>query len=157
MKDKGNSNTKKRKTNLPPVAPKGNDYAMKFATSEDRRKLCEEWCKHIRNGYSKESFPLCDKKTFESYAKKFPRDFPADKREQACREGQLMWEQMGKMGTGGKLKGFNAMSYKFIIQNKYGWKDRQEIASDPEHPMPITSAVVILPDNGRSYRNEKKS
>jgi len=141
---------KNRKANLPPVAPEGNDYAMKFTASKERRELCEEWCKHVRNGYSKESFPLCSNKTFDKYVKKFPRDFPADTIEQAEREGRLMWEQMGKLGTGGKLKGFNAMSYKFIIQTNTA-EDRQEITSDPDNPMPASS-VVILPDNGRAYR-----
>ncbi len=153
MAYKSKNVVKKQKVNVP-SAPSGNDYAVKFVTPEERQALCKAWCDHIRHGYSKESFPLCSYKTLEHYAKKFPSDFPSDIREQAYREGMLKWEKIGMGGTSGKLRGFNAMSYKFIIQNKYGWKDKQEMSSDPNNPLPAPTAVVILPDNGRSYRNK---
>lgn len=151
MNIKQKSKTKKKKANVPP-APHGNDYAMKYDTPEKRRQLCVEWCEHLRKGFTKESFTACDPQTFRRYAKDFPSDFDTDEIQKSEREGRFKWEQWGVLGTLGKIKNFNATCYKFNVSNRYGWVDKQQHANDPENPMPVASAVVILPDNGRSYR-----
>ncbi|ADB18104.1 hypothetical protein Psta_3441 [Pirellula staleyi DSM 6068] len=33
---------------------------------------------------------------------------------------------MGNEGSNGKIKGFNAISWKFNMQNHFGWKEKRE-------------------------------
>jgi len=109
------------------AAAKGNAYAMKWPTAEDRQKLCADFCEHLAAGYSIESFPHADRKTIRRYAQEFPEDFPPEKLEEAARRGRLEWEQIGKDGAKGEIAGFNATAWIFNMKNRAGWKDRTEV------------------------------
>ena len=108
------------------AAPEGNNYAMKFETPEARKELCRRFCEHVEGGLSKECFPDCDPQTFNRYVKDFPEDFDTALIEQAFRKGQCFWEQTGKEGTLGQIKGFNALSWKFNLQNRFDWRDKRD-------------------------------
>ncbi len=121
-------------------AQPGNNYALKFKTSEERQHLCDEFCKHMRQGLSKESFPHCDPQTLRRYMRDFPNDFDTEKMIEAERQGRLFWEKIGIAGAVGldevtladgstrKLKGFNAASWIFNMKNRYGWRDRVDVS-----------------------------
>ena len=50
-----------------------NNFAEKFKTQLQRKKLLTDYLKHICSGYSDKSFTLCDMDTFLNYCKKYSR------------------------------------------------------------------------------------
>jgi len=116
-------------------APKDNDFKLKFKTRAARMRLCREWCKHLRQGFSRESFPLCDPQTFKNYVETFPEDFDTEKIEKAERAGRSFWEAVGIKGAIGKIPNFNAASWIFNMKNRFGWRDRREHLGDPARPV----------------------
>jgi len=119
------------------AAPEGNDYNMKFKTPKERIKLCNAWCEHLMNGYSKESFPLCDPVTFRRYVKDFPKDFDTAKIQQTERMSRMFWEGMGIDGTRGKIDGFNSTSWKFNMVNRFGWKEKTDLTTKDKEMQPL--------------------
>lgn len=114
----------------------GNNFNQKYKTSEERQTLCKVYCEYIKQGYSKSFFPECDYDTFGTYCAKFPEDFPTDIIKQAEREGMHALEKIGFAGSLGQIKGFVPASWIFIVKNKLGWKDRQDITSDDKEIVP---------------------
>jgi hypothetical protein len=106
-----------------PAKP-GNNHAEK--PQEERLKIFSSYCEHVRSGYTKESFPLCDRKTIKRYMELYPDEFPAEKIEEAEREGQKVDEEIGRQGMLGKIPHFNATAWIFWMKNKHGWRDKQE-------------------------------
>lgn len=115
----------------------GNDYNLKFKTSKDRKELCDKWCDHLINGYSKSSFPYCDDETFKSYVKKYPDDFASDKIEKAERISKMFWEGLGIDGTIGNIDGFNSSSWKFNMVNRFGWKEKTDLTTKDKEIQPL--------------------
>lgn len=112
----------KKNTNL------GNTNNTKFKTSESRKKLCQDYIKHIETGLSDECFPECDPQTLKRYIELYPSDFATDLITKAKRMRRLFWEEMGIDGTRGKLKRFNAKSWEFNMKNRFKeWRDKQEV------------------------------
>lgn len=107
-----------------------NNFAKKYKSSIQRRKLCMAYCNHIASGYSKESFADCNTKTIERYIKEYPNDFPTNEIEKAKRFGRLFWEKTGIEGMLGKIKGFNAKVWSFNFKNRYGWQENPEQVND---------------------------
>jgi len=110
-------------------APEGNDYNLKYKTSKERKKVCHEWCEHLKKGLSKKCFPNCDLKTIKFYMKKYPEDFPPDIICEAERLGMLFWEKMGVEGTSGKTQHFKPLSWKFNMTNRFpeDWRDKKVV------------------------------
>lgn len=122
----------------------GNDFNVKFKTPEERQKLGEDWCEHLRNGYSKESFPPCDPQTFKRYLKEFPEDFDTDMIEKAERKSRMYWEGIGHDGTIGQIERFNASSWKFNMVNRFGWHEKNDVTTNgKELPQPIFNGLSI--------------
>ena len=46
-------------------------------------------------------------------------------------KSMLFWEEMGVVGTTSGNH-FNAMSWKFNMQNRFGWKDRQDVTTNDQ-------------------------
>ncbi len=118
----------------------GNDNAAKAKTPEEMKFLFEKFCNHLRQGFSKDSFPDCDYRTIETMIAENPSVLQADMMKQAKRHGRMFWESIGINGTIGMktakvngkeiaLKNFNALSWKFNMQNRYGWHDKQDVTS----------------------------
>lgn len=114
------------------AAPKGNNYAEKFKTPEERKALLDAYVAHAKTGLSDEAFAPCDMDTFKEYCKKYPEDFPTDIVRGAQVARRIFWEQLGVSGTAGKLPGFNAKSWEFNMKNRFKWKDRTDVTTDDE-------------------------
>ena len=125
---------KKRKAPLKPEgAPKGNRNAEALKTPKERAEAYKLYCLHIAAGYAGSSFyePVVED-TMQDCMKRYPQEFDGDILRKARAKGRLIWEQIGFQGTTGKLKGFNAFSWKFNMQNRLGWKDRVETGFDEQ-------------------------
>lgn len=121
----------------------GNNYAMKWKTSEERKRICALLCKHLSEGFHQDMFEEADWDTVERYMKDFPEDFPSDQITHAKRLGYKFLYHLGLKGTAGELKGrFNDKSWKFIMQNKYAWKERHDFTSDDEK---LESPIIMKP------------
>lgn len=116
------------------TAQKGNTLSMKYKTQAERQGLCDRYCAHISEGYSKESFVECDHKTVERYARDFPGDFPAEKLQAAFSASRLFWEKAGLDGMFGKIEGFNAPTWIFNMKNRHGWRDQKEVQTTLQGP-----------------------
>ena len=110
--------------------------AVKWPTPEKRKAACKSYCDHIRAGYSKDSWPDADFETVERYKRDFPEDFCPEMISRAERESRLFWEKIGVSGTVGKIKGFNAKSWEFNMQNRLGWSNKTD-NRNYEMPPPI--------------------
>lgn len=108
------------------TAPADNTLAMKFKTPEEREALCQAYIAHVESGLSDECFPECDPQTFRRYLRDFPDDFDTDLIQKARRKRQLFWEDMGRTGSMGAIKGFNALSWRFNMGNRFGWHEKKE-------------------------------
>jgi len=121
---------------------KGNTNALKFKTPEDRAIMFHEYLNHIKTGYSKESFPMCDPQTFKKYLEDFPTEFDTDLLTEAEREGRKFWERMGISMSLGLAKG-NPLSWIFNMKNRYHWKDKLDVTTDDEK-LPLASGEGML-------------
>lgn len=105
----------------------GNKFAEKFKTPEARQKAFKAFCKHLGNGYSAKSFhDPCVENTILQMINDYPDEFEKELLSMAKAKSCFVWEQMGKAGTLGKLKGFNASSWIWTTKNKLNWKDKTE-------------------------------
>lgn len=122
-----------RKQNKKIGAPKGNNNAEALKTPAERQEAFRLYCLHIAAGYAATSFyePVCDD-TIDDMLKRYPNEFNLKELRRARNKGRLVWEQIGLRGTIGKIKGFNAHSWKFNMQNRLGWKDRSETGFDKD-------------------------
>lgn len=91
-----------------------------FQTAAQRKKLLEEYIEHCKQGLSDECFPPCHIEVFDILAAQYPDIFDIDAIERARRERQLFWEKLGITGTLGKIRGFNAASWKSGMQERFG-------------------------------------
>lgn len=106
-----------------------NKFAEKFKTSQQRKKLLNDYIEHISAGFSDKSFIPCDMDTFSEYCKRYPNDFPTDIIEQNRRKRLLFWERIGIEGTTGKLAGYNSRSWEFNMKNRFKWSEKIEVES----------------------------
>ncbi|MCK4815338.1 hypothetical protein KA005_06175 [bacterium] len=123
------------------AAKKNNKYAEKFETPAKRKKLCKQWCEHLSEGFTRESFPYCDPDTFKRYIKKYPKDFDKHLIEEAKANQQLKWEKrLAKHADGGKG---SATSIRFGLEMVSGFKTKVEHSYDKDAPPPPPPAPVI--------------
>lgn len=121
-----------------------NRNAEKFPTATGRSKVFKLYCEHIAAGYTSKLFNGgCTERTVVKMLKDYPAEFDLEELELARATGGLMWEQMGKLGIMGKMKGFNSSGWWRVMQNKLGWKDRMEHGSDPENPLNPTGGGAL--------------
>jgi hypothetical protein len=106
-----------------------NNFAEKFKTKHQRKKLLKEYIDHICKGFSDKSFSLCDMDTFLLYCAKYPNEFPTDIIEKARRERMFFWERIGIEGTTGKIQGYNSRSWEFNMKNRFRWSEKIELES----------------------------
>lgn len=91
-----------------------------FETAAEKKKLLGEYVEHCKQGLSDECFPPCTIEVFNRLAAQSPGIFDIDAIERARRERQLFWEKLGITGTLGKIRGFNAASWKSGMQERFG-------------------------------------
>jgi DNA-binding transcriptional MerR regulator len=128
------------------AAELGNNYPE--YTIEEIKELIQGYANHRRQGFDKESYPLCDYRTIERHLAKYADVLQTEKEEleQAEREGQLEWEIIGKNLMTGKMNG-SATAWIFKGKNKYGYKDRQEIDQNNTFSQLPTITIVNAKDN----------
>lgn len=149
-------------------AMKGNNNASKAKTDADIRFLFEKFCNHLRQGFSKDSFPDCDYRTIETMIAENPAILQSDLYKKAKREGQMFWESIGINGTIGMkeaivngkkvaLKNFNALSWKFNMQNRFGWHDKQDVTSGGKRIMQPPKVGIKNPHARTDEQRESDS
>lgn len=120
--------------------PKGSKNALKCKDVESRQEAYKAYCLHIAAGFSGASFHTpCVEDTIQNYMKKYPTEFDLNELSRAKAKGRHVWEDIGFRGTIGRLKGFNALSWKCNVYNRFGWKDRTEAGFDKD-----TRAIFTL-------------
>lgn len=107
-----------------------------YKTTLQRKKLCENYCKHAEAGYSDGSFPDCSMEMFEQLAAKYPADFPSEKIEAAQRKRLKFWEELAIEGK------INASVWTFNMKNRFGWRDRPDNAEKEERVENIQVRIV---------------
>lgn len=138
-------------------APFGNKNGEIAKTPESKNLLLENYIKHVTDGYSDESFPDCDMKTFRRYCEAYPVEFPADRIEEARRARQLIWEQMGLEGMLGKYMSFNGMIWKFNMQNRFNWREKRDVDVTDKREMSEKEKANILKEGLDEEATEETS
>lgn len=111
-----------------------------------RASLIAGLCRHLREGYSMDSFPGADKGTIKKVLESYPQELDAGSVEIAAREGQLTWERIGRDQATGKSMG-NSRAWSFTMGARYGWSDRVQV--EAKHSGTVHVAVVqYSPDAG---------
>ena len=98
----------------------GKKMLERFKTVAQKKKLLEDYIEHCKQGLSDECFPPCNIEIFDICAVQNPNIFDIDVIERARRERQLFREKLGITGTLGKIRGFNAASWKSGMQERFG-------------------------------------
>ena len=111
----------------------GTKLALKYGTVNEQYKLIERYCKHISEGYSKESFRECCYKTVEKYAEDITAEmsknaktekftiFPTVLIQGALRASRYQWEKWGIQGMTNKIPFFNSNIWAINMRNRFGW------------------------------------
>lgn len=110
---------------------------MKYKTSLQKKKLCENYCRHVEAGYSDASFPDCSMEVFEVHAVRYPVDFPEDRIEAARRKRLKFWEEKGIEGK------INASVWIFNMKNRFGWRDRQDTKTEKEERIDNIEVTIV--------------
>lgn len=127
------------------AAAKGNEYAKKFETPKKRKAVCKALCAHLENGRTMDCFPPLAKSNIYRYMKDHPEDFPEEVIEEARRKGNDELLGKGEDGMMGRIPGFNATVWIFMMKNKCNWKDRQDAEIEQITP-PIININLPKPD-----------
>lgn len=160
MEKKKKGPIKKRRTNvattrnLPPPAPKGNQRAKGCTTSgrprewtdeliEAERIAFEEWLENP-NSYFIGEFIVQRKLTgyemLQKFAERSPEFSETLKKARAAQEQRIV--------QGSMTKKFDGSFAKFVLANKAGWREKQEISGDAANPL-----AVILDRIGKSNKD----
>lgn len=101
--------------------------------SKFKKSYCNDLIEHMAQGLSFASFgatltPRVCRAQLYNWLKIHPEFAKA--KEIAWTASLLYWEKFGIAGTGGKIKGFNCVSWIFNMKNRFpkDWKDRHNIA-----------------------------
>lgn len=114
-------------------APTGSKNAERLKTPEERARAFKLYCDHIASGYSGASFhDPCVEKTMKRSMETYPDEFDPDFLDVARAKYLHHWEKIGNNGTIGAISGFNAQAWKFNMQNRHDWKDKNEHGLDSE-------------------------
>ena len=111
---------------------------------EEIKELAKQYCEHLSQGLSKQSFVECCYKTIESRIEKEPDVFQSEKKaiDRSLRASRLWWESIGKdniLNTETTVKdsegnfqtiktSLNSAAWIFNMKNRFKdeWKDKQE-------------------------------
>ena len=157
---------KKRPTVRPRVRPgkqsTGKELAhgnLRLKTPDERLAMFKNYCKHLEDGFSRESFPDMSYEAVEEYVANFADELDADEMHKSWRIGRKRWEVTGQKGCigAGAYKNFKSTAYIFIMQNMYGMKQNVNVTGETKQDVTHTIVEVGIPDNGREYnKNEQE-
>jgi len=133
---------KVKKKSIPPPAPKGNKYAAGCETSgrprewtegfiEQKRKALAKWIENPKSYFftsylNQEDLHHEQIERFCNYSPEFRATY---KRALAIQEQRLVDLAVFKKGDGNFIK--------FVLANKAGWKERQELSGDAANPLSV--------------------
>ena len=113
------------------VAAKGNDYAKKLKTKEDKDKVYKSYCAWIALGNSKEAWHYDDGRitltweTVETYIKN-DEDFLPIHKKIAETKSLDIWEKKGIEMMEGRVEKSQPAIYQMFMRNKFGWDKQTE-------------------------------
>ena len=116
---------------LPSQKPEGFSFDKRSLHSKYRPEYCQMLIDHMAGGLSWQCFcgvvgVACatTKLWLETH-----NEFAQAK---AIGEGQsrLYWEKLGKLGSLGQIKDFNATIFIFTMKNRFNWSDRTDLKID---------------------------
>ena len=131
-------------------------------SNDEIKELAKQYCEHLSQGLSKQSFVECCYKTIESRIEKEPDVFQSEKREieKSLRASRLWWETVGKDNILNKKQmtkdqdgntvlvetSLNAAAWIFNMKNRFKeeWRDKQEIETTPS-TLTVTISGPIPP------------
>lgn len=106
-------------------------------SAEERRKMFQKVCSHLRAGYSLDCFEELSEVAVKAYMEAFPGEFCPDEYAKALRLGKLGWEQIGRRQADGTCIG-NSRSWYYNMSNRYGWTERSQIEADVRNAVSVT-------------------
>ena len=91
-----------------------------------KEKLVIAYCRHIKKGFSENSFPGAASQDVEKIAGELDLSGYGKANykamiETAKRKGQLFWEKIGLQGIFGEINKFNGSAWMFAMKNRFGW------------------------------------
>jgi transposase len=95
-------------------------------------EYCEQLVEHMKRGFSFASFGAiadCSEETLHEWKRVHPEFSESATRGRT--KSMFFWEDLGVEGTT-EGNHFNALSWKFNMQNRFGWKDKQDVTTDGE-------------------------
>ena len=105
----------------------------KFNTPELRRQLCANFCQHLKDGYSIDSFSQASFKTIQRYIADYGDEIIDDTSQQSFRdaiesaraEGLQFWEKLAIDNAKGDIEGDKTIII-FNLKNKGRYYDKRE-------------------------------
>ncbi|MDE2233469.1 MAG: hypothetical protein KGJ90_05160 [Patescibacteria group bacterium] len=143
MGGKGSGNPNPPNNLPPPERHIGNTYCEIFDTTEKRKAVWKKFMLHLERGKSEASFPFALEKVMERLMKVYPQECPPDEYLLSKQKGLDFWEELGREGSAGTVKGFNAHSWKFVMMNKMRWKENHAHADDADRPIGVAAAKAL--------------
>lgn len=99
-----------------------------FEAKKYRPEYCEKLVEHMREGGSLVAFSRvvnADEKSIRNWLKRYAEFHDAYELGKSLWQG--WWEEVGRAGILGKVKGFNANAWCFMMRCRMGWIDKQRI------------------------------
>lgn len=116
---------------LPSQKPAGFDFDKRHLASKYKYEYCQMLVDHMAAGLSWQCF--CGVIGVSLSSTKLWLDKHSDFFEaKAIGEGfsRLYWEKLGKLGSMGQIKDFNATIFIFTMKNRFNWSDRTDLRID---------------------------
>lgn len=119
-----------------------------------KRKYCKIASDFLSQGYSKEALVgelgISRQCLYEWIAKYEDFGYTVKVAEAKV---QLVWEELGLRAAQGQVKNFNTSVWMFVMKNRFGWKDKQDITSGEK---PIMNIGVVSYADALQVIEEKK-
>jgi transposase len=103
------------------------------APTKYKPEYCQRLTEFLAQGYPFEAFAgeiNVNPDTVYEWCK-VHKEF-SDAKKMGRSKGLKWFSDMGRAGAAGKIKGFNATPWIFMLKNIYGWKDKLEISEFEE-------------------------
>lgn len=109
----------------PTVVEPGQKVTRKYSFYS--KKYCQELIDHMSNGYSFCSFACIINVTVNTICN-WEKDHPdfAEARAMGQTASYYFWQKMGIGGVQGKIRGFNANAWIFVMKNRFDWREQKE-------------------------------
>jgi hypothetical protein len=117
----------------------------------ERRKIFNELCRHLEEGYSLDCFGVMSDVTIKKWLDLYKEEWPRVEFDNALRYGKHGWERIGRKQANGECLG-NSRSWYYNMSNRYGWRDKVDI--EAEHKGNLQVNVVSYASTKASHNDE---